>query len=493
MTRVLVVDDDPVQLRLTAETARRAGFTPMTAAGGAQALEALRSDPAIAAVILDLVMPELDGMAVLEAMRREGIGVPVIVETVSASLESVVSAMRQGAIDFFVKPVSQERLLVSLSNAVRLRQLESVVRADQRRQAGTAGLADLITRSPAMDRVKSLIAKAAKSAIPVLIEGEPGVGKELAARIIHGIGDRAGKPFIIVDCATHAPNLIDATLFGQVRGALPGAMAQEGKFAEAHGGTLLLEEVGELPPETQAKLLRVLQLGEIEPLGASRPERVNVRVVTTTSTRLLNLARSGAFREDLYYRLNVLPIYMPPLRDRPEDIALLAAAFIAALSAEAGKRIAGLTDTALEMLRRYSWPGNVGQLENLVYRATLLAETAWLEPADFPQVVGQLEGRTEAIRIGADRNNPSAPVHIDDAMVAARSHQTREVLPDRFLDESGAVSPLSTIERELIAFALRQSGGRMSKAARALGIGRSTLYRKLREFGLEETAERDAA
>jgi DNA-binding NtrC family response regulator len=401
--------------------------------------------------------------------------------------------MRQGAIDFFVKPVSPERLLVSLSNAVRLRQLESVVCADERRQAGSAGFADLITRSPAMDRVKSLISKAAKSAIPVLIEGEAGVGKELVARVIHGTGDRGGKPFIVVDCATLAPNLIDATLFGAHKSALPGAIAQQGKFAEAHGGTLLIEEVGELPPATQAKLLRVLQSGEIEPVGASRPERINVRVVTTTSTRLLNLARSGAFREDLYYRLNVLPIYMPPLRDRPEDIAPLASSFIAALSAEAGKRIAGMADAALEMLRRYSWPGNVGQLQNLLYRAILLAETAWLEPADFPLLVGQLEGRAEAVKMGAARNTLSAPVHIDDAIVAARSHQTGEALPDRFLDPSGAVAPLSTIERELIVFALKQSGGRMSKAARALGIGRSTLYRKLREFGLEETAERDAA
>jgi DNA-binding NtrC family response regulator len=184
---------------------------------------------------------------------------------------------------------------------------------------------------------------------------------------------------------------------------------------------------------------------------------------------------------------------MPPLRDRPEDIAPLASTFIAELSAEAGKRFAGIADAALEMLMRYSWPGNVGQLQSLVYRAILLAETAWLEPADFPLLVGQLEGRAEAVKMGAERNNLSAPVHIDDAIVAARSHQTREALPDRFLDSSGAIAPLSTIERELIAFALKQSGGRMSKAARALGIGRSTLYRKLREFGLEETAERDAA
>jgi DNA-binding NtrC family response regulator len=262
---------------------------------------------------------------------------------------------------------------------------------------------------------------------------------------------------------------------------------------EGQGGTLLLNGIGELPAPTQARLLRTLQNGEIEPIGSSRPERVNVRVITTTGTRLLNLARAGCFREDLYYRLNIMPIYVPPLRDRPEDIGPLVAHFIARLGAEAGKRISGISDDALELLARYNWPGNVGQLEKLVYRAIVLAETAWLAPEDFPQVARQLAGRSEAMRLISTSGLTSPPVHIDNVTVAPRTKEPKQLPTDRFLDPSGAVAAMATVERELIVFALRQSGGRMAKAARALGIGRSTLYRKLREYGLEGVADRDAA
>jgi DNA-binding NtrC family response regulator len=495
MTRVLIVDDDPVQLRLTAETAGRAGFVPMTATGGIEALEALRADPAIAVMILDLVMPDLDGMGVLEAMAREGIRTPVIVQTASSSLETVVSAVRQGAVDFFVKPVAPERLIVSLRNAVKLDELETVVRSERSRRAGTLGIADIITRAPAMDRVRTLVTKAAKSPIPVLIEGESGVGKELVARAIQGMGERAGKPFVNLNCAAIPADFLESSLFGHRKGAFTGPPADhDGKVAQAHGGTLFLDEIGNLPLDIQAKLLRLLQQGEIEPIGAARPERVNVRVIAATSKRLLNLARAGLFREDLYYRLNVLPIYVPPLRDRPEDIAPLVFHFIARLSAEAGKRVVGISDPALELLTRYSWPGNVRQLENAVYRAVVLSDATQLDVADFPQIMRETEGRVAAVRIASAVTAPSGPVHIDDAIVAPRFlEERREAAPDRFLDASGEVAALSLVERELIGFALRRYGGRMSKVARALGIGRSTLYRKLREYGLDEVTDRDAA
>jgi DNA-binding NtrC family response regulator len=402
--------------------------------------------------------------------------------------------MRQGAADFFVKPVAPERLIVSLRNAVKLDELETVVRTDRARRAGTFGIADVITRSPAMDRVKTLIAKAAKSPIPVLIEGETGVGKELVARAIQGMGDRSGKPFVTVNCGAIPANLVESTLFGHRKGAFTGAIAdQEGKFAEAHGGTLFLDEVGELPPETQVKLLRAIQQGEIEPVGASRPERVNVRVISATNKRLLNLARGGQFREDLYYRLNVFPIYVPPLRDRIDDIGPLVNHFIARLAAEAGKRVVGISAPALEMLRAYNWPGNIRQLENAVYRAIVLSDSAYLETADFPQIVAQTAGRGEALRLTAEAEIPSAPVHIDAATASPRAAETREAVPDRFLDANGAVAALADVERELIAFALKHHGGRMSRVARALGIGRSTLYRKLREYGLDDGIQRDAA
>ena len=485
MTRVLIVDDDPVQLRLTAEVARRAGFSPVTAAGGDEALSLLRTDPGYGAMILDLVMPDRDGMAVMETMAREAIAVPVIVQTAHSSLETVVSAMRNGAADFFVKPVAPERLIVSLRNIMKLGELETIVRTERHRRTGTLGLADIVTRSPAMHRVLTLAQKAAKSPIPVLVEGETGTGKELVARVIQGMGDRASKPFVTVNCGAIPANLVESTLFGHKKGAFTGAIADHaGKFAEANGGTLFLDEIGELPLDAQAKLLRALQEGEIEPVGASRIERVNVRVISATNRRLLGLAQTGEFREDLYYRLNVFPIYVPPLRERLDDIELLASHFIARFAAEAQKRIAGLSGPALELLRGYDWPGNIRQLENVLYRAIVLSDGGYLEIADFPQIVAQARGREESLRLASALPVPSAPVHIDAAR-PRKEVETREAVQDRFLDAGGDVRPLETLERELIEFALKRYGGRMSKVARALGIGRSTLYRKLRDYGLE--------
>ncbi|HWV00449.1 MAG TPA: sigma-54 dependent transcriptional regulator [Devosia sp.] len=485
MTRVLIVDDDPVQLRLTAEVARRAGFSPVTAAGGDDALSLLRTDPGYGAMILDLVMPDRDGMAVMETMAREAIAVPVIVQTAHSSLETVVSAMRNGAADFFVKPVAPERLIVSLRNIMKLGELETIVRTERHRRTGTLGLADIVTRSPAMHRVLTLAQKAAKSPIPVLVEGETGTGKELVARVIQGMGDRASKPFVTVNCGAIPANLVESTLFGHKKGAFTGAIADHaGKFAEANGGTLFLDEIGELPLDAQAKLLRALQEGEIEPVGASRIERVNVRVISATNRRLLGLAQTGEFREDLYYRLNVFPIYVPPLRERLDDIELLASHFIARFAAEAQKRIAGLSGPALELLRGYDWPGNIRQLENVLYRAIVLSDGGYLEIADFPQIVAQARGREESLRLASALPVPSAPVHIDAAR-PRKEVETREAVQDRFLDAGGDVRPLETLERELIEFALKRYGGRMSKVARALGIGRSTLYRKLRDYGLE--------
>jgi DNA-binding NtrC family response regulator len=444
-------------------------------------------------MILDLVMPDRDGMAVMEAMGRESIAVPVIVQTAHSSLETVVSAMRNGAADFFVKPVAPERLIVSLRNVMKLGELETIVRTDRNRRAGTLGLGDIVTQSPAMHRVLTLIQKAAKSPIPVLIEGETGTGKELIARAIQGMGERASKPFIAVNCGAIPANLVESTLFVHKKGAFTGALADHaGKFVEANGGTLFLDEIGELPHDAQAKLLRALQDGEIEPVGASRVERVNVRVISATNRRLLGLAQTGEFREDLYYRLNVFPVYLPPLRERSDDIELLSNHFIARFAAEAGKRIAGLSGPALELLRGYDWPGNIRQLENVLYRAIVLSDGGYLEIADFPQIVAHTRGRDETLKLTAAMTLPSAPIHIDAAR-PRREVETREAIPDRFLDAGGEVTPLETLERELIEFALKRYGGRMSKVARALGIGRSTLYRKLRDYGLEGDIESDAA
>ena len=470
-------------------------MAPLCRASTPSSLSALgrREGACFDAVILDLVMPDLDGMAVLETMARENIRTPVIVQTASSSLDTVVSAMRQGAADFFVKPVAPERLIVSLRNAVKLDALETIVRTDRARRAGTFSVGDIVTRSPSMDRVKMLIGKAAKSPIPVLVEGESGTGKELVARAIQGMSERSGKPFVTVNCGAIPANLVESTLFGHRKGAFTGALkTRKGVFERADGGTLFLDEIGELPLETQVKLLRALQEGEIEPLGG-KLERVNVRVISATNKRLLNLARSGDFREDLYYRLNVFPIYVPPLRDRPEDVAPLVSHFIARLAAETQKRVVGISDPALDLLRGYNWPGNIRQLENAVYRAIVLSDSAYLEIADFPQIVAQTAGRGDTLKLTEALAVASAPVHIDAATASPRPMDPREAVPDRFLDSKGDVAALADVERELIAFALKHHGGRMSRVARALGIGRSTLYRKLREYGLDDGIERDAA
>lgn len=487
MHKVLIVDDDPIHCRLASEVVSKAGFTPLVAHSGVEAMAVLKKTSGVGAMILDLVMPDMDGMAVLEALKRDGLALPVIVQTAQTSLDTVISAMRLGAIDFFVKPVSPERITISLRNALKLGTLESSLKAERARKDGSFSFAHIITRSPAMARTMSLGKKSAASTIPVLIEGESGVGKELLARAIQGSGDRAGKPFVTVNCGAIPANLVESTLFGHVKGAFTGAIADApGKFREAHNGTLFLDEVGELPPETQVKLLRALQEGEIEPVGASKPIKVNVRVISATNRRLLNLAKDGLFREDLYYRLNVFPIYLPPLRERMDDVPALIDHFIARFAAEEGRRVIGIAPEALDMLLGFDWPGNIRQLENAVFRAVVLAESPLLGVGDFPQIVVAREGREAAQRPTAHGFTPSEPIHIDNARALPRLPEPdRTALPDRFLDGGGNLLPLAEIERELIAFAIDHNAGRMAQVARQLGIGRSTLYRKLKEYGLE--------
>lgn len=495
MQKVLIVDDDPIQCRLTSEVVARAGFAPLVAHSGAEALDLLKNNPHIGAMILDLVMPEMDGMAVLEALRRETVAIPVIVQTAQSSLDTVISAMRLGAIDFFVKPVAPERITVSLRNALKLQTLESSLKAERARIRGQFSFSHIVSKSPSMVRTMELGRKAAASTIPVLIEGESGVGKELLARAIQGSGDRAGKPFITINCGAIPANLVESTLFGHVKGAFTGAIADApGKFREAHNGTLFLDEVGELPHDIQVKLLRALQDGEIEPVGAARPIKVNVRVISATNRRLLNLAREGAFREDLYYRLNVFPIYLPPLRERKDDIPSLVAHFIARFAAEEGRRVSAIAPDALQMLLGFDWPGNIRQLENAVFRAVVLAEGPTLTVEDFPQIMAAERGLEAARNSGPTLLPPVEPVHIDDAPALPRLPDPVPVqIPDRFLDADGNVLPLAEIERELIAFAIDVNAGRMAQVARQLGIGRSTLYRKLKEYGFDGEGSENVA
>src|SRR5688572_9979306 len=391
--RILVVDDDPVQRRLLQSMLARNGYDVVIADGGDAAAAMLTGADAgdIDAVVLDLVMPDLDGLGVLARVRDAGLTVPVIVQTAHGGIDNVVSAMRAGATDFVVKPVGAERLEVSLRNALATKALESEIQRIKRSHAGTLTFKDIITRSQRMHAVLRQAEKAAGSAIPVLIEGRSGVGKELIARAIHGSGERKSKPFVAVNCGAIPDNLVESILFGHEKGAFTGATERHtGKFVEASGGTLFLDEVGELPPAAQVKLLRAVQEGEVEPVGAKKPVKVDVRLVSATNRNLIADVKSGRFREDLFYRLHVFPIAVPPLRERSEDIPELARHFLARFAAEEGKRIRAVSAEALALLEKYRWPGNVRQLENTVFRAVVLAEGDSIGIEEFPQVVAQI-------------------------------------------------------------------------------------------------------
>jgi DNA-binding NtrC family response regulator len=466
---VLVVDDDPVQRRLIENMVQRFGYKALTADGGDAAAKLLCGPEReqIDCVILDLVMPDLDGLGVLARMKEAGRNIPVIVQTAHGGIDNVVSAMRAGATDFVVKPAGAERIQVSLRNALATKALGNELQRLKRSREGTLSFADVITRSATMKGVLRSAEKAAVSNIPALIEGESGVGKEMIARAIHGSGDRRAKPFVAVNCGALPDNLVESILFGHEKGAFTGATEKHaGKFAEADGGTLFLDEIGELPLMAQVKLLRALQQGEIEPVGGKKNVKVNVRIISATNRNLVADVKTGRFREDLFYRLHVFPLSVPPLRSRKEDIAELARHFIARFGAEEGKRVSGVSAEALTMLVSHEWPGNVRQLENAIFRAVVLAEGETLGINEFPQITAQRDDSTAIV--------PDIP----------QLTMSPSALPLLKLD--GDVRPLDDIEREVIRFAIAHYRGQMSEVARRLRIGRSTLYRKLESLGLED-------
>jgi DNA-binding NtrC family response regulator len=484
---ILIVDDDPVQRRLLEAMARRFGYEPMIAADGAEALASLTGPRSgdIDVVILDLVMPDLDGMGVLAQMRERAIVKPVIVQTAHGSIDTVISAMRAGATDFVVKPVGAERLQVSIKNAMRMDALETEVRRINRQASNNLTFKDLVTKSPEMARVIRLGERTAKSTIPVLIEGESGVGKELVARAIQGASDRRGKTFVTVNCGAIPENLVESLLFGHEKGAFTGATEKHaGKFVEANGGTLFLDEIGELPLATQAKLLRAIQHGEIDPVGGRKTIKVDVRIISATNRNLIELVRQGRFREDLFYRLNVFPISIPALRARREDVPDLARAFLAHFAASEKKRIRGFSAEAMALIMSFDWPGNVRQLENAVFRAVVLSDSDEITIAELPQIAAQVAGFPVKVPPLRSEPAPSLPERAPE-MVRV---EVRDPNVLKLLDEHGDVRDIEELEADIIRFAKSHYRGHLTEVARRLKIGRSTLYRKLKQYGLDDGA-----
>ena len=485
---ILIADDDAVQRRLIENMVQKCGYETAVVDSGDAAIELLTGPDGqgIDCLVLDLVMPGLDGMGVLAKIRDAGLNLPVIVQTAHGGIDNVVSAMRAGAQDFVVKPVGFERLQVSLRNALNASALKGELQRIRHSREGRLTFYDIITRSEAMTAVLRTAQKAAASSIPVLIEGESGVGKELFARAIAGAGERAGKPFVAVNCGAIPQNLVESILFGHERGAFTGATERHvGKFVEADGGTLFLDEIGELPADAQVKLLRALQEGEVDPVGSKRPVKVDLRVISATNRDLFQRVREGSFREDLYYRLSVFPVKVPPLRARRADLRDLARRFLARFAAEENRAVAGFSPSALALLERYAWPGNVRELENAVFRAVVLAEDTELRPIDFPQIAAALGEEPEELE---EAPRPSLARDLAEPELV-RTLDT-PALP--LFAADGRLRPLEALEADAIRYAIRHLGGQMTEVARRLGIGRSTLYRRIKELGLdEECGDRD--
>ncbi|MFK5977751.1 MAG: sigma-54 dependent transcriptional regulator [Rhizobiaceae bacterium] len=493
---ILIVDDDPVQRRLLSGMIGKMGHTTLLAEGGAEAIDLLSGKDAasISLIFLDLVMPKVGGMAVLAAMAEKQITIPAIVQTAQGGIETAVDAMRAGAFDFVVKPISPERVKVAITNALKVGASQVEHKRTIKAETGTMTFNDIISASPNMARVKLFGEKSARSNIPVLIEGESGVGKELVARAIQGVSARCSQNFVTVNCGALPENLVESILFGHEKGAFTGANEKQiGKFREANGGTLFLDEVGELPLDVQVKLLRAIQEGEIDPVGSRKSVKVDIRLISATNRNLADEVDAGNFREDLFYRLNVFPILVPPLRERSEDIPELARHFTRELAAQENrKNIKSITPHAIELLAAYDWPGNIRQLENAIFRAVVLCETDALTLDEFPQIlaqVGKFEPNTEP---NAEKVAKVSAQKIAETPVASTTVETSSPKDSLSLtNDTGEIRDLAEIERDVIRFALELYDGKMSKISRELGIGRSTLYRKLKEYGLDEDADEE--
>ncbi len=446
---VLVVDDNPDNRRILEITLERAGYIPRCVASGAEALQA-HSEDQMAIGLLDLSMPVMDGLALLRLLRERDPSFQAIVVTAHGSIERAVEAMKAGATDFLTKPVRSEVLLAQLEKAVHL---TSLVQENRRLRAAVGGRYDfsnIISRSRAMAEVIHLAREAAQREVTVLITGESGVGKEVLARAIHYNSERSAKPFFGINAAAIPEALMESELFGYERGAFSGAQqAKEGLLHQANGGTLLLDEIGDVPISVQAKLLRVIETREVIPLGGTKPTSFTARLIAATNVDLRQRARDRLFREDLFFRLSVFPIHVPPLRERREDILPLAQGILANLAQQVGKDVPGFSNEATDYLHSAPWEGNVRELANAIERAVIVSRGQLIAANDFPQYLGSVERPTAppAVAVGTD------------------------------LD-------LTEAERSMLLKALQRAGNNLSEAARILGIGRGALRYRLDKYGI---------
>ncbi|MEM5501808.1 sigma-54 dependent transcriptional regulator [Ahrensia kielensis] len=494
---ILIVDDDPVQRRILQAAIENMGYKTWCCKNGEAAIDALSGPHSsdIDAMVLDLMMPGIDGHGVLKFMREQGINKPTIVQTAQGGMDTAVKAMRAGAFDFVIKPVSPDRLKSSLCDALKIEAVKSTPKKQSIEATfNRANTQKMIASTDTMNRVAELVKRAANSDIPVLIEGESGTGKELIAKSIQASSDRANKPLVIVNCGAIPENLVESILFGHEKGAFTGATEKHtGKFVEANGGTLFLDEIGELPLSTQVKILRAIQEGEVEPVGSSTSRKVNIRLISATNRDLIAAVRENRFREDLYYRLNVFPILVPPLRNRRGDIRDLAEHFIARHNAsQQGFAAQAISDAAIHLLERYDWPGNIRQLENTIFRAMVLCDRLTLDLQDFQHIAAQVDlpaathQQSQIQAVNAPELAPNYPIGRSDVDIAPSDFDTElSNIDNLMLENDGHIRPLVEIERLAIKHAITHYNGQMSEVARRLGIGRSTLYRKLKEFGIE--------
>jgi two-component system response regulator AtoC len=454
MPTVLVVDDEQLirwslSERLTAE-----GCTVLEAGTAREALERFGGD--VDLVLLDYRLPDSDGLRVLKKMKAAEPDVPVILLTAFSSIETAVEAMKQGAYHYANKPFNLDEIALIVAKALETTALRREVRSLRASRSEPYGLSRIVGEAPVMETLRALLQRISTSpASTVLLTGESGTGKDLAAKVIHFNSDRAARPFMNITCSALPEALLESELFGHERGAFTDARQQKtGLLESAEGGTVFLDEIGEMVPALQAKLLRFLEEKSFKRVGGAADIRVDVRVVAATNRDLEDAVQQGKFREDLYYRLNVMLVQLPPLREHASDVPLLASFYIDQFNREFRKQVRGASADALELLRGYRWPGNIRELRNAVERAMLLADGEWLEPGHFPMAVSR------------------------------RSVAGTYDLPDEGVN-------LEQVERELVTQALKRTGWNHTKAAALLGLNRDQIRYRIEKFGLEKAAERE--